>query len=83
MSDNLHCHETERCVELLNEHSETLRISYLLAKDTDGSDRYPIVELLTEGTNAAFQTFRLCSRDDCTKVIETLVEARDAAFPLP
>lgn len=83
MSENLHCHETGRQIELLNEHSETLRISYILTQDSDGSDRYPVVELLTEGTNAAFQTFRLCSREDCDKVINALTETRNSAFPLP
>lgn len=77
-----HCHETGRQIELLNEHSETLRISYLLQKDINESDRYPVVELLTEGTNAAFQTFRLCSRADCERVISAITEAMNSAFPL-
>lgn len=81
MSANLHCHETGRQIELLNEHSQSLRINYMLAKDDDESDRYPVVDLVIEGVDGGVEAFRMCSREDCDKVIELLFSVKNAAYP--
>lgn len=80
-TENQHCHETGRRIELLNEYSQTLYIEYRLAQDGEGEDRYPVVDLAVQDLDSTRHRFQLCSRDDCNKVIEILWSVRNAAFP--